>query len=143
VTSGAGSVEGLTVSDHTPAAPFAAVEVDVDALTGPVCAGLATSGDEHLLAVYDPASQRVSIEVRRGGRTTTVARKKARLPASFVSRSPQNRDVLADTGDGNRAESAREGVKHGTCGPDARPPLRLGRPRRSAGSAGVRAGCSG
>ena len=153
VRSGAGAVEGLAVSDHTPAAPFAAVEVDVDALTGPVCAGLATSGDEHLLAVYDPASQRASIEVRRGGRTTTVARKKARLPASFrfAFALCENRvTVLADTGDGwQPLLSRREKVsKH----VDMRVPETLRAHRYawgahgSAGSAelaGVRAGLFG
>ena len=152
VTSGAGAVEGLAVSDHTPAAPFAAVEVDVDALTGPVCAGLATSGDEHLLAVYDPASQRASIEVRRGGRTTTVARKKARLPGSFrfAFALCENRvTVLADTGDGCRCSAgARRCPSTWTCGsprrsgPTATPGARTGRRARPSWPAYAR-GCSG
>ena len=79
----AGDVAGLTRSDASPQAPFAAVEVDVEQGTGPVLAGLATEAGDYVAAVYDRERRRVGIEVRRAGRTQLLRRKKADLPPSF------------------------------------------------------------
>jgi hypothetical protein len=101
------SASGFTISDHSPVAPFAAVELTVaDPAPGAaVVAGLATEDGDHVLAVYDAARGRVGIEVRRAGRTRLVRRKKVDLPTgsrlAFVLCENQV-TALVDTGDGWR-----------------------------------------
>ena len=68
-----GPVSGreLHRSDHSPAAPFAAVELG--SVAGEVRAGLATVDGDHLLLVRDPERGQVRIEVRTGGETHELA----------------------------------------------------------------------
>ena len=46
-------------------------------------AGLASAADEHVVAIYDAARQRVGIEVRRAGRTRLVRRRKLGVAGPF------------------------------------------------------------
>jgi hypothetical protein len=71
-------VDGLARSSHSPAAPFAAVEVG--AAGGDVLAGLATADGDHVLLGYDAARHRVRIEVRREDETHEVAAADLALP---------------------------------------------------------------
>ncbi len=102
-----GEVSEVFISEHSPQAPFAAVEVDVsDTSNAVVVAGLASRDGEHVLAVYDPASGRVGIEVRRAGRTRTLRRRKVDLPTSFrfaFTVCENQVTVLTDTGEGWQA----------------------------------------
>ncbi|MGH3333195.1 MAG: hypothetical protein ACRDPJ_18000 [Nocardioidaceae bacterium] len=85
-------------------APFAAVELDVSDVAGAiVLAGLATADGDHVLATYDAARGQVGVEVRRGGRTRQVRRRKVTLTAAFrfaFALCENQVTVLADTGDG-------------------------------------------
>ncbi len=102
--SAVGSTTGVSVSGSSPQAPFAAVVVDVvDAGSGIVLAGLATSSGDHVAATYDAARRRVAISVRRAGRVRLVQRKKVNLPAGFrfaFAVCENKVTVLGDTGDG-------------------------------------------
>lgn len=94
-------------SEHSPAAPFAAVEVEVGDVAGSVVlAGLATTDGDHVLATYDPDRGRVGIEVRRAGSTRVARRKRAAklTPGDrFAFALCENQvTVLADRGDGWR-----------------------------------------
>ena len=65
--------------------------------------GLAVEDGDHVLGWYDADSRRVGIDVRSGGRTRTIRRRKVDLPASFrlgVALCENQLTVLADTGDG-------------------------------------------
>ncbi len=123
--------DGLVRADTSPVAPYAAVEVDVHAPPGSsarVMAGLATADGEHVLAVHDPGARRVSIEVRRTGRTRVVRRRRVVLPPTyrlaFVLCENQV-TALADTGEGWTALlTAREPV---VALGDLRDPERLAR----------------
>lgn len=105
-------------SGATPQAPFAAVEVDVvDAGDSIVLAGLATDSGDHVAVFYDVGRRRVGIEVRCGGRTRLLRRKKVRLPDRFgfaFVLCENQVTLLVDTGDGwsplltERARVARE-----------------------------------
>jgi hypothetical protein len=101
---GLGTATGLSLSDVSPAAPFAAVEVDVTgAGAGVVLAGLGSAAGDHVVAVFDARRQRVGIEVRRAGRTRLVRRRKVGLPAAFrlgFAVCENQVTVLADTGAG-------------------------------------------
>ena len=71
-------------TDQTPPAPFAAVELTVVSLDDSgVCAGLVTETGDGVSATYDPRTGRAAIEVRTGGRTRSVKRRKVRLEAPF------------------------------------------------------------
>ncbi len=78
-----GEVDTITLSDTTPPAPFAAVEVEVERLGGVVVAGL-VAGDDRVVATYSPSSRTVTLEVRSGGRTRVLRRAKVDLPSTFT-----------------------------------------------------------
>jgi hypothetical protein len=65
----------LRRTDEGPVAPFAAVELRVADASGGgvVLAGLATADGHHLLATYDPAARRATLELRSGGSTRVIA----------------------------------------------------------------------
>ncbi|MCW2833736.1 MAG: hypothetical protein JWN68_1689 [Nocardioides sp.] len=74
----------VSMHDEGPAAPFCAVQAQVDPGEGRVVLGLASpDGDVHLFGFYDPPTQRVGIEVRVDGRTRVLRRRKVQLPPSF------------------------------------------------------------
>jgi len=81
--SAADELSDFTRTDQSPAAPFAAVELDVEEmpLRG-IAAGLVTADGDHVVVAYDPG-RRITIEVRRGGRTHVVKRRRADLVAPF------------------------------------------------------------
>jgi hypothetical protein len=71
-------------TEHSPVAPFAAVQLDVQELSGAgLAAGLVSTDDEHVIVTYDPRRSEVTIEVRRGGRTSVVARTERDLAPPF------------------------------------------------------------
>jgi hypothetical protein len=78
-----GTTSELSLSDAGPEAPFAAVELGVTGRDGAVAAGLAT-GEDHLLAVYDGARRRVTLELRTEGRTRVLRRRTVDLPDRFT-----------------------------------------------------------
>lgn len=76
-----GPSRGLTRSGYSPPAPFVSVVVETRPRTGGtgvVLAGLASASGEHLLACHDVAEGVVGLEVRRGGVTTVLGRKRVR-----------------------------------------------------------------
>ena len=75
--------EGLQLSRTGPEAPFCAVEATVAGSSGKVLLGLAVEDGDHVLGWYDADSSRVGIDVRTGGRTRTIRRRKVDLPTSF------------------------------------------------------------
>ena len=72
--------EGLQLSRTGPEAPFCAVEATVAGSSGKVLLGLAVEDGDHVLGWYDADSRRVGIDVRSGGRTRTIRRRKVDLP---------------------------------------------------------------
>lgn len=103
VDESAGSA-AMTRTQHSPAAPFAAVELEVAQISATgVVAGLATDDDEHVIVAYDPGRSRASIEVRRNGRTRVVQAKRVKLQAPFrlgFVVCENQVTGLADSGDG-------------------------------------------
>jgi hypothetical protein len=113
-----GRVQGLVRSGYSPPAPFTAVTVEIDpACAVPTLAGLAAAGPahraaagntaapDHLLAVHEPATGRVGIEIRTGGVATVLAERRVRgrvRRMAFVLCENQP-TVLVDTGRGWRA----------------------------------------
>jgi hypothetical protein len=103
---------GLGRHDAGPAAPFAAVEVRVsqpgdDGLPAgaSVAAGLATADDQHVLVRWSASSGRLTLEVRRDGRTRVLRRKRVDLSGSFglaFALCENQVTALVDTGDGWR-----------------------------------------
>lgn len=96
-------VTGLHRSDARPVAPFAAVDAEVVRLRGQVALGLVGAADQDVLAVYDSRRRRLSIRVRRGGTTHTVARRTVSLKAPFrlaFVLCENQVTVLADSGTG-------------------------------------------
>ena len=71
---GATSTSGLHRHDSGPAAPYAAVVLDVASVPadGSVAAGLATGDGDHVLVRWSARSGRLSLEVRTGGRTRVL-----------------------------------------------------------------------
>ena len=67
----------LVLADQAPPAPYAAVEVELDA-AGEAVAGLATAHDEHVVVRWTPRTSRVTLEVRREGRTRVLRRRTLR-----------------------------------------------------------------
>ncbi len=98
-----------------PAAPFAAVELRVQAMRdGVVVVGLASSDGDHLVATYDAAALRVGLELSTGDGTRVVGVASAQLspPFDFALVLCENRaTALADTGDGwQPLVTARQGI---------------------------------
>ena len=84
VDEAAGLVGAVTLTKQSPAAPFAAVELEVRQVSATgVMTGLATADDEHVMVAYDPRRSRLSIEVRAAGRTHVVSSRRVRLRAPF------------------------------------------------------------
>lgn len=105
VERGPSSLDGLERAPTGPVAPYAAVELEVTRVDGSVSAGLATDDDQHVLATWSAESSRVTISVRRAGRTRVVRRRKVALvaPFRFAFVLCENQvTVLADTGNGWR-----------------------------------------
>ena len=95
--------QGLQLSRTGPEAPFCAVEATVAGSSGKVLLGLAVEDGDNLLGWYDADSSRVGIDVRSGGRTRTIRRRKVDLPTSFrlgVALCENQLTVLADSGQG-------------------------------------------
>ncbi|NUR05911.1 MAG: hypothetical protein HOQ45_02735 [Nocardioidaceae bacterium] len=74
-----GAVRDVTRSGSTPAAPFAAVEVDLVRPGGVLVAGLSTEDGDRVLATCHTDTGLVTLEVRAGGRTRTLRRRTADL----------------------------------------------------------------
>lgn len=101
-----GQVTSLRRIDSGPPAPFAAVELEVlDIGAAGVAAGLVSTRGDSVVATYDPARTRATIEVRRSGRVHVVARRRAVLAAPFrfaFALCENAATALADTGSGWR-----------------------------------------
>lgn len=109
VREGASAPSGLARARSGPVAPFAAVEVRVGRVGEPpdpaatVSVGLATDDDQHVLVTWSAATARVTISVRRGGRTRVVRRRKLALVAPFglaFVLCENQVTALVDSGDG-------------------------------------------
>jgi hypothetical protein len=99
-----GPSTSVFLTDSSPAAPYAGVEVEVGQSDGTVvCVGLANAHGDHVLATYERTTRRAAIDVRVRGRSTLVAQRRIRLPASlrlgFVLCENQV-TVVADAGEG-------------------------------------------
>jgi hypothetical protein len=79
-----GDVATLTLSDRSPAAPFAAVELEVSDGSGIVVAGLGSDDGDRVVATYNPSGRTAAIEVRAEGTTRVVRRATVDLPGSFT-----------------------------------------------------------
>ena len=75
-SSGAG---GLTLHSRGPEAPFAAIEARLPAAQGSIALGLGTEEGDHVLVRWKAQTSRVTLEVRTGGRTRVLRRRKVRL----------------------------------------------------------------
>jgi glycosyltransferase involved in cell wall biosynthesis len=72
------------LTQQSPAAPYAAVEMRVERQPeGSVTAGLFTGEADHVLVSYDRTLGKVAIEARVGGATHTVASTDLELPAAY------------------------------------------------------------
>jgi hypothetical protein len=79
-----GRVEGVVRTEHTPVAPFAAVELEVrGAQSGTIVAGLVAGARDYVLATYDPARREASIEVAVAGSTTVAQRTRVAVSTGF------------------------------------------------------------
>jgi len=93
----------LTLHAKGPQAPFAAVEARLPAAQGSVALGLASDAGDHVLVRWSAQSSRVTLEVRAGGRTKVVRRRKlglrggARLAFALCENQVT---ALVDTGNG-------------------------------------------
>jgi hypothetical protein len=96
--------DGLLITSERPAAPFVAVELQVQTtLDGMVLAGLGTHDGDHVLASYDFRLGRVTIELRTGGQTRVAASQSIALhpPFGFAFALCENQvTALTDTGEG-------------------------------------------
>jgi hypothetical protein len=77
-----GVVAGLTRSDVSPVAPFAALEADVSTAQRVVLGLVADDGDR-VVVTYDADRSRVAIEVRVAGATRVLRRRKVALVAPY------------------------------------------------------------
>jgi hypothetical protein len=95
--------EGMARAVSGPAAPYAAVELRVAAGAAEASAGLTTEDGDHVLVRWSAASARLSLSVRRGGRTTLLRRRTVRLEGPFglaFALCENQVTALLDTGDG-------------------------------------------
>ena len=69
----------LTLHEEGPEAPFATVEARLPAARGTVALGLATEDGDHVLVRWGAKTSRVTLEVRTGGRTRVLRRRKVGL----------------------------------------------------------------
>ncbi|MGH3334884.1 MAG: hypothetical protein ACRDOZ_03620 [Nocardioides sp.] len=70
---------GLTLHARGPEAPFAAVQARLPAAQGSIALGLGTEEGDHVLVRWKAQTSRVTLEVRTGGRTRVLRRRKVRL----------------------------------------------------------------
>jgi hypothetical protein len=105
------SRSGLQREESGPAAPYAAVEVRVSGPSGrfpagaSVAAGLATGDDQHVLVRWSAATSRLSLEVRRNGRTRVLRRRRVDLSGEVgiaFALCENQVTALVDTGEGWR-----------------------------------------
>jgi hypothetical protein len=95
----------LTLHTKGPEAPFATVEATLPAARGTIALGLGTEDGDHVLVRWKAETSRVTLEVRIGGRTRVLRRKKVRLGggAALAFALCENQvTALVDTGDGWR-----------------------------------------
>jgi len=93
----------LQLADTGPEAPFAAGEVRLPGARGEVAVGLATESGDHVLVRWSAADSRVSLEVRRGGRTRVLRRRKVAVSGPFGlgwAVCENQLTALLDTGEG-------------------------------------------
>ena len=128
---------GVRTAEESPVAPFCAVEADVAGSAGTVVLGLADEDADHVLGWYDAGRGRVGIDVRVGGRTHTVGRRKVDLPLDVklaVAVCENQVTVLADTGEGWRPLLTERDKVRALI--DMREPATLARLRYAYGSSG-------
>lgn len=133
-----GLVEGVVRTEQTPVAPYAAIELRVEELSGAtVVAGLMTGSADHVLGRYDALRGEASIEVRVAGHTTVLRQQQVDLvtPCGFAFVLCENQvTALADSGQGwqplltcrdevaalvdlrDEAELSRHSYAYGACG---------------------------
>ncbi len=110
------ALRSVHVSDQSPAAPFAAIELSVADVDGSdLVAGLFSSGDGgHVCVVFSPSRQVVSVEVRSGAATQVVAERTVELQGRFKAAFAvcENQvTALVDMGDGwEPVVTERDGV---------------------------------
>jgi hypothetical protein len=100
----------LLAAGSGPVAPWAAVEVAVASFSraghltnNTVYAGLVSDANNYVLASYNAASQTVAVEMRSGGRASTLIQANVSLSAPFTFAFVINENnviALADTGSG-------------------------------------------
>jgi hypothetical protein len=132
-----GPVQGLTRSDYTPLAPYATVELTIERARGTLVAGFTSDEGPYLLGFYDAASGRAGIEIRAGGETKVVARRRVRgrvrrMAFTLCETRPT---LLVDTGRGWRPVA--HGGHHIRPRTDVRVPQVLARYRATWGSRGA------
>jgi hypothetical protein len=131
---------GLTLHARGPAAPFAAVEATLPAARGTIALGLATEDGDHVLVRWSAQTSRLTLEVRAGGRTRVLRRRKVRLRggAALAFALCENRVTgLIDTGDGWQPVLTRRGSVSALV--DLRREATLARFRYAWGTTGVTA----
>jgi hypothetical protein len=93
----------LTLHDRGPEAPFVSIEATLPADPGTIALGLATDEGDHVLVRWKAETSRVTLEVRTGGHTRVLRRRKVRLgeAAALAFALCENQvTALVDTGDG-------------------------------------------
>ena len=93
----------LTLDGAGPPAPFAAVEARLPAAGGTIALGLADEEGDHVLVRWSAKTSRVTLEVRTGGRSRTLRRRKARLSGGHrlaFALCENQVTALVDSGDG-------------------------------------------
>jgi hypothetical protein len=131
---------GLTLHDTGPAAPFAAVEARLPVARGTIALGLATEDGDHVLVRWSAETTRLTLEVRNGGRTRVLRRRKVRLAgeAALAFALCENRvTALVDPGTGWQPVFTRRGKVSALV--DLRREATLGRYRYAWGTTGVTA----
>ena len=135
--------------DSGPAAPYAAVLLDVAAVPvdGSVAAGLATPDGDHVLATLSARSRRVAISVRprRAHPGAALPQDRAGGVGAFrlaFALCENQVTALVDTGDGWKAALTERTQVAGAGGPPPRPDV-LGGHRYAWGGGGVRLGARG
>jgi hypothetical protein len=127
---------------HTtgPEAPFAAVEARLPAARGSVALGLATEDGDHVVVRWSAETSRVTLEVRTGGRTRVLRRRKVALRggAGLAFALCENQvTALVDEGEGWQPVLTERGKVSGLV--DLRRQDTLARYRYAWGTTGVTA----
>lgn len=93
----------LTLHARGPEAPFATVEARLPGARGAVALGLATEEGDHVLVRWSAKTSRITLEVRAGGRTRVLRRRKVALArgAGLAFALCENQvTALVDSGEG-------------------------------------------